>query len=97
MLCVPMPSAGSDPEGTTSEARPSAPRAAVPSAVVPSENATVPLGLATPGAPVTKAVRVTTAPYDGAAGAAETAADEMLLPIVNCIEPLLAALLVSPE
>src|ERR1039457_4939280 len=97
MLCVPTLSAGSDPEGMISEARPSAPRAAVPSAVVPSETGTVPVGLATPGAPVTKVLRVTTAPDAGAAGVAARKTPALHLPIVNGSEPVPAALLASPE
>ena len=58
---------------------------------------TVPVGFAIPGAPTTMAVRVTTAPYTGDEGAADTKAEEVALPMVNVSDPLLEALLASPE
>src|ERR1017187_8249371 len=97
MLCVPTLSAGTDPEGMISEARPSPASVAVPSAIVPSENVTVPVGLATPGAPVTKVLRVTTAPDAGAAGVAARKTPALHLPIVKDSEPVPAWLLASPE
>jgi hypothetical protein len=83
--------------GTVNEARPSLPSKAVPRVVVPSENPTLPVGAANPGIPVTVAVIVTVVPADGDVGATERAVKAVAFPTVNCIVPLPAAVLASPE
>src|SRR5579871_4946740 len=88
---VPALNSGTDPDGTTNEARPSGPTGAVPNGVLPSEKATVPVGVANPGAPVTVAVRVTGPPTSGAAEEDDSTTAGLLLPTVSCRLPLLAA------